>query len=76
MGGHNYYIYAGNISQLSYGPFKFSGEPNFINLLRNESLDRLEFFLQFQLVFMPKIIKFPNFSTNFEAVIRVRQMKL
>ena len=32
-----YYICTGNISQLSYGPFKFSGEPNFINFLKNES---------------------------------------
>ena len=38
MGGHFSYIFTGNLFQLSYGPVKFSGEQNFINSPKNESL--------------------------------------
>ena len=37
-GGHNSYTFTGNASQLSYGPFKFSGESDSIKALRKEAL--------------------------------------
>ena len=38
MGGHNSYTFTGNASQLSYRPFKFSGESDSIKALRKETL--------------------------------------
>ena len=38
MGGHNSYTFTGNASQLSYRPFKFSGESDSIKALRKEAL--------------------------------------
>ena len=38
MGGHNSYTFTRNASQLSYMPFKFSGESNSIKALRKETL--------------------------------------
>ena len=38
MGGHNTYTFTGNTSQVSYRPFKFSGESDYIKALRKEAL--------------------------------------
>ena len=42
MGGHNSYTFTGNASQLSYRPFKFSGESDSIKALRKEALEQKE----------------------------------
>ena len=39
MGGHKSFTFPGNASQLSYRPFKFSGESDSIKALRKEALE-------------------------------------
>ena len=66
MGGHNSYTFTRNASQLSYRPFKFSGESDSIKALRKEDMIK-----SISLVSVYKFIGHPPSMMSNELIYQV-----